>query len=226
MKQTVIISGGKRGIGGATACLLSDSGYQVLNPDSKELDLRSDKSIEEYFAKQLKPNKSSDVYGLVCNAGIHLSKPFLKHSIEEWQNIIDVNLTGTFRLCQKVLPYMLEAGRGRIAVISSVSGLMGEAFGAAYSASKAGLLGLTKSLALEFGNDNITVNAICPGWVHTDMSLAQLNTPGREAAHLGATLQNRWIKAEEIAHLVKYLLSDEAKAITGQAINISAGLSL
>ena len=224
-KERLLISGGSRGIGEATAFLLKEH-YDVYAPSSKELDVTDHRSIDAYCSS----NKlDQGIYALVCNAGIYQQKPFLKQSFEEWQRIIDVNLHGVFNLCQKIIPGMIERNHkhdcatSRIVIISSVSA-SGEAYASAYAASKAALLGLSKSLSMEFAKDKITVNTICPGWVRTDMAKNCLNTAEKEAANIGATLQNRWIEPDEVAHMVKYLISEEAYAVTGQSIEISAGL--
>ena len=114
----------------------------------------------------------------------------------------------------------------RIIFISSVSAYTGELYAPAYSASKAALIALGRSLALEFAKYKITVNSICPGWVKTDMALDQMSTEDVIKDSLGATLQNRWIEPEEIAHAISYLLSEPAKGITGQQLNITAGLDI
>ena len=108
--------------------------------------------------------------------------------------------------------------------MSSMSAYAGEIYAPAYAASKAGLIALAKSLALELASYRINVNCICPGWVKTDMALEQVGE--KEADSLGAVLQQRWIEPSEIAHMTKYLISDESKAITGQQFNITAGLDL
>lgn len=220
MNKSILVSGGSRGIGKAIVEELSLTGYQCLGPSSKEMNVCDPNSIQTYIAK----NISKSLYGLVCNAGIFHSASFDNHSLHAWNQVIETNLTGVFNLCQLALPYLRQAEESRIIIISSISGTEGEAFAAAYSASKAGLIGLAKSLAQELAKYHITVNVIAPGWVRTDLSLNQLKTEDEIKNNLGATLQNRWIEPHEIASLTKYLLSPEAKAITGQVINITAGL--
>lgn len=240
MKKTVLISGGKRGIGKAIAQKLA-ADYQVYAPSSQEMNVSCQESIDEYF----RHNKIKSVDILVNNAGVLIKKAFLEHSEEDWQKLLSINLMGIIKLSQKVIPMMQTKSWGRIVNISSISGIRAEAFASAYTASKFAVNGLSQSMALEFANDNITVNAICPGWVKTDMGLSYLfnnESKGllekynastadqalkdKETMLLGSVLQKRWIEAEEVAAMLSYLISEEAKAVTGQALTISAGLDL
>lgn len=221
MAKKVLITGGSRGIGQATAELLIQSGYQVLAPGSRELDVSNQESVDKFFAENF--TEESSLYALVCNAGVYHSAPLMEHSLEEWQKVIDVNLTGAFRLCKKSLPYLQAQQGAHIVMVSSVSA-EGEIYTPAYSASKAGMIGLMKSLTWELGKFGINVNAVAPGWVRTDMAQTILNTPEQEKNNLGANVQNRWIEPSEIAHLIQYLISSSARAITGEIITISAGL--
>lgn len=221
MAKKVLITGGSRGIGQATAELLIQSGYQVLAPGSRELDVSNQESVDKFFAENF--TEDSSLYALICNAGVYHSAPLMEHSLEEWQKVIDVNLTGAFRLCKKSLPYLQAQQGAHIIMVSSVSA-EGEIYTPAYSASKAGMIGLMKSLTWELGKFGINVNAVAPGWVRTDMAQTILNTPEQEKNNLGANVQNRWIEPSEIAHLIQYLISSSARAITGETITISAGL--
>src|SRR5262249_41921101 len=174
---------------------------------------------------------------LVNNAGIYKTEPVRGHSLEIWQEIIDINLTGALLTSRCVLDGMIEKGWGRIINISSISGKSGEAFGAAYSASKYGLIGLSQSMALEVARYGITVNAVCPGWVSTEMAVEQLTdqrwcklnslepSESEEIARLSVP-QERFISPEEVAELVAYLCTDSARGITGQAMNICGGMAL
>ena len=221
MAKKVLITGGSRGIGQATAELLIQSGYQVLAPGSRDLDVSNQESVDKFFAENF--TEDSSLYALICNAGVYHSAPLMEHSLEEWQKVIDVNLTGAFRLCKKSLPYLQAQQGAHIVMVSSVSA-EGEIYTPAYSASKAGMIGLMKSLTWELGKFGINVNAVAPGWVRTDMAQTILNTPEQEKNNLGANVQNRWIEPSEIAHLIQYLISSSARAITGETITISAGL--
>jgi NAD(P)-dependent dehydrogenase (short-subunit alcohol dehydrogenase family) len=230
-KKNVLISGGSRGIGKSAAYLLSRSDYQVLAPSSQELDQSSEKSVQDYFSQNFQDHEES-LYGLIVNAGVYHSSCFEEYSFNDWQRVLDVNLNGAFHLVKAALPLLKTyvelnpESYSRIIFISSVSAYTGELYAPAYSASKAALIALAKSLALEFAKYKITVNSICPGWVKTDMALNQMPNEDSVKDSLGATLQNRWIEPEEIAHSISYLLSEPAKGITGQQLNITAGLDI
>jgi 3-oxoacyl-[acyl-carrier protein] reductase len=222
LKKKVLISGGSRGIGRATALFLKSKDYEVLSPGTQDLDVSKQDSIDLYFDKNF--SEKDSLYALISNAGVFHSSRIENYSDSDWERVLNVNLTGAFRLCRKALDLLKKSPEAKIIFISSVSALFGEAYASAYSASKAGLHGLTKSLALELAPDNIQVNAICPGWVKTDMALKQLKNEEEIKNQLGASLQNRWICSEEVASLVAYLISEDSRAITGQLINFSAGL--
>ena len=230
-KKNVLISGGSRGIGKSAAYLLSRSDYQVFAPSSQELDQSSEKSVQDYLSRNFQDHEQS-LYGLIVNAGIYHSSCFEEYSFNDWQRVLDVNLNGAFHLVKAALPLLKTYVKlnpesySRIIFISSVSAYTGELYAPAYSASKAALIALAKSLALEFAKYKITVNSICPGWVKTDMALDQMPSEDTVKDSLGATLQNRWIEPEEIAHAISYLLSEPAKGITGQQLNITAGLDI
>jgi 2-hydroxycyclohexanecarboxyl-CoA dehydrogenase len=171
-----------------------------------------------------------DAYGaptiLVNNAGLDGFSPFLKLSLDDWNRVLEVNLTGTFLCCQAVLPGMLEAGWGRIINISSSSAQGGQPLMAHYVASKAGVIGLTKSLALEFGPKGITVNTIPPGFIDTPMLRASeakgLLGEGVEH-HEKLTPVRRVGRPEDIAATCSFLAREEASYITGQVIGVNGG---
>jgi NAD(P)-dependent dehydrogenase (short-subunit alcohol dehydrogenase family) len=231
-KKNVLISGGSRGIGKSAAYLLSRSDYQVFAPSSQELDQSSEKSVQDYFSNAEIEDCEQSLYGLIVNAGVYHSSCFEEYCFNDWQRVLDVNLNGAFHLVKAALPLLKTYVKlnpesySRIIFISSVSAYAGELYAPAYSASKAALIALAKSLALEFAKYKITVNSICPGWVKTDMALNQMPSEDAIKDSLGATLQNRWIEPEEIAHAISYLLSEPAKGITGQQLNITAGLDI
>jgi NAD(P)-dependent dehydrogenase (short-subunit alcohol dehydrogenase family) len=163
---------------------------------------------------------------LVNNAGLHAVDPFLKITPEKWQRLLDVNLTGTFNCCQAVVPDMLEQGWGRIVNISSSSAHGGQQYMTHYVAAKAGVIGFTKSLALELGPNGITVNTIPPGFIDTPMLRRQeskgLLGEGVEH-HAGLTPVRRIGRPEDVAALCAFLVRDEASYITGQVLGVNGG---
>ena len=163
---------------------------------------------------------------LVNNAGLPQFGPSLKLDLDTWHRVIDVNLTGTFHCCQVVIPHMIEAGTGRIVNISSSSAQGGQQLMAAYVSSKAGMIGLTKSLALEFGRKGITVNTIPPGFIDTPMlrrseAEGQLG-PGVDAAIAGTPVRRIGLP-EDIAAATAFLVRDDASYVTGQVIGVNGG---
>jgi NAD(P)-dependent dehydrogenase (short-subunit alcohol dehydrogenase family) len=169
---------------------------------------------------------------LVNNAGAATSHKFLGHPDELWHQMLAINLTGVYYVTKAFVPHMVAQQAGRIINIASITAKVGARYIAAYTASKHGVLGLTRALAAEFVSQNITVNAICPGYVDTPMTDGNVtnivNRTGLSAAQVRETLektspQNRLIAPEEVAALVVYLAQDSARGITGQAINIDGG---
>lgn len=169
---------------------------------------------------------------LVNNAGMAGSHKFLGHDDDLWYRIIDVNLNSVYHVSKVVVPGMVEAQWGRIINIASIASKVGYKYMAAYSASKHGVLGLTRALAVELVSHNVTVNAICPGYVDTPMteesiahivSRTRLTPEKARAALEGTSLQNRLITPEEVAAVALFLAGDEARGITGQAINVDGG---
>lgn len=251
-----LVTGGNRGIGKAIALALAESGTAVAigarTQESLEvmklefearrvpylvqkLDVRDEGSVNEFFARTNKELGPVDI--LVNNAGIYKTEPMNLHCLSTWEDIIKTNLTGAFLTCRLSIQNMMDRKWGRIINIASVSGKVGEIYGGAYSASKFGLIGLTQSLALEVAKYDITVNAICPGWVNTDMATKQLtddkwlalNSLSKDESMDIACLSvpiGRLIEPQEVASLVVYLCSEQAKGITGQAINVCGGLAL
>lgn len=170
---------------------------------------------------------------LVNNAGLGGSHKFLGHDDALWHKIIDTNLNSVYYVTKAVAPMMVAANWGRVINVASVSSKVGGKYTAAYTASKHGVLGLTRALALEFVSNNITVNAICPAYVDTPMTdntVANMvkRTKMSEADARGylekLSPQNRLVTSEEVAHVALFLLDDEARGITGQAINVDGGM--
>jgi acetoacetyl-CoA reductase len=241
--KVAIITGSSRGIGKGIALELSSYGAKVVinYNDNKEIALETEREIKNAGgnvllikadvsildqAKKL-VHQTIEEYGkidfLINNAGITRDKTFRKMVEDEWRNVIDVNLISVFNMSNSVLPFMINNNFGRIINISSVIGQTG-AFGQTnYSASKAGVIGFTKSLALETAKNNITVNAICPGYVETEMVESM---PSEILEKIISKIPLRRLgEVHEIAKAVAFLLSDGGY-ITGQQININGGLHM
>jgi 3-hydroxybutyrate dehydrogenase len=249
--KTALVTGGGRGIGRSCALALARAGAQVvvaartnteIEQVAKEiealgrpalavsLDVSKLESVETAFQQVIEKWGGCDI--LVNNAGIAASAPIAKCSEELWSEIIEINLTGTFRCMKAALPAMLARNWGRIINIASIAGKAGAPYISAYAASKHGVLGLTKAAAQDVATKNITINAICPGYVETDMgekamSIIMSKTgASKEQARLAleqTTPQKRLFQPEEVAFLTVALASPSAAGINGQAINICGG---
>ena len=232
--MNILVTGASRGIGKAiTEKLFSLGGNLFITARNEELlksvpankyiicDLKKDtKPLEEFITAY-----KIDV--LVNNAGEYIYNSLDKMSNNDITQICNTNLIAPIKLIRAALPHMKEKRWGRIINIGSISGVMGEANASLYSATKAGLLGLTKALALELAEYNITVNTINPGWVDTELGKNSIDdSEFTEDEIIQCVPQRRFVKPEEIAGLVNYLISEDAKGITGQGINICAGLSV
>ena len=233
--KTALVTGASRGIGKAIAEKLkadnykvlgtatSDSGVDTLNSNGIEghlLDLNSKDSIENFWSKLESDNKTISV--LVNNAGITRDNIILRMSDEEWSDIMNVHLYGTFQLSKRALKMMLKNKWGRIINISSASASIGNRGQSNYAAAKAGVEAFTKSLAKEVGKRDITINAVAPGFISTDMTE---NNKGVNADYLAKEIPlGRFGKPEEVASLISFMCSDGASYITGQTIHINGGL--
>lgn len=239
--KVAIVTGGSRGIGKSIALELARQGAKVVINYNSNADaaLEVVKEIEalgsQAYASQADVSDSSQAkvliddairqFGkvdlLVNNAGITRDRSFLKLTEENWRKVIDVNLNSAFNTTSAVLPSMVEQKFGRIINISSVIGQSGNVGQTNYAASKAGLIGFTKSLALEMANKGVTVNAICPGFIETEM-VAEIPAEILEKI-VSKIPQRRLGQPQEIARAVVYLAS-EGDYITGQQLNINGGL--
>jgi 3-oxoacyl-[acyl-carrier protein] reductase len=185
-----------------------------------EIELSSADSIREAFAKAATDFGAVQI--LVNNAGVTRDGLAMRMKREDWNAVLETNLTGAFLCIQQVMPAMVKARWGRIVNITSVVGQTGSPGQANYVASKSGLIGLTKSLAQELASRNITVNAVAPGFIATDMTAVL--TGARKEAILGRIPLNRLGTPEEVASAVKYLASEEASYVTGAVLEVNGGM--
>jgi 3-oxoacyl-[acyl-carrier protein] reductase len=241
--RTALVTGASQGIGESIARALAGQGARVVLAARNEeklaavagairdaggdsLPFRLDLADAAGIAARLKelPAEWSEIGILVNNAGVTADNLLARMSLEQWQRVIDTNLTGTFAIAKELARGMIRQRWGRIVTISSVVGLMGNAGQANYAAAKAGLIGFTKSLARELASRAVTANVVAPGFVETAMTDA-LPEPVR-AKMLGDIPLGRFGAAGEIAAAVVYLASDEAAYVTGQVLNVSGGLYL
>ena len=221
-----VVTGGARGIGRAIAQALVAAHAEVHAFDSEpgevagatfhRVDITDSSSVAAAVAT-LPPS----VTLLVNNAGITRDKSLLKMTDDEWKSVLTVNLTGAFNLIRALAPAMRTAGFGRIVNITSINGLRGKFGQANYASSKAGLIGLTKTAARELGPKGITVNAVAPGMVLTEMAL-KLPEEYRAKA-LAETVLEKLTEPGDIANAVLFLLSDAARMITGEVVRVDAG---
>lgn len=230
--RSVLVTGGNRGIGRAIAEAFLAQGDKVAvttrNGGAPEgaLDLRADitdqAAVDAAFAEAEAAHGPIEI--LVASAGITADTLVLRMSEDDWQSVIDTNLTGSFRLAKRAAKGMLRLKRGRIIFISSVVGLLGSPGQVNYAASKAGLVGMARSLARELGSRGITANVVAPGYVDTDMT-AVLTDEQKDAIR-GQVPLGRYADPAEIAGAVTWLAGDHAAYVTGAVIPVDGGLGM
>jgi 3-oxoacyl-[acyl-carrier protein] reductase len=232
MARSVLVTGGNRGIGLAVAQAFLALGDKVavthrgsVVPDGL-LGIRCD--VTDPAAIEAAYDEAEAAHGpvevLVANAGITRDGLLLRMSDDDWQSVIDTNLTGTFRLVRRASKSMLRLRRGRMVLISSVVGLTGSAGQVNYAASKAGLVGLARSVARELGSRAITANVVAPGFVDTDMTAALPDNRREEI--LAQIPLRRYATPAEVAGVVTWLASDAAAYVTGAVIPVDGGLGM
>jgi 3-oxoacyl-[acyl-carrier protein] reductase len=241
LNRVAVVTGASRGIGRATALALCRAGFEIVvaSPEVEKneevaaeirncngkaltvnLDLASLDSIRECFELTIREFGRVDV--LVNNAGITRDALAMRMKPEDWNLVLQINLSGAFFACQQVIPAMLKQRWGRIINIASVVGQSGNPGQANYVSSKAGIIGLTKCLAQELGGRGITVNAVAPGFIETDMTR---NLPAEvRDAMLAKVPLKRPGKPEDVAAAVRFLASEDASYITGHVLNVNGGM--
>ena len=242
MDKCALITGATRGIGKQIAITLAKQGYNIalnyrkeneeLENTKKEIeeigvqvlavkgDVANFEDCEKFVKQTIERFEQIDV--LVNNAGITKDMLLMRMKKEDFEQVIDTNLVGTFNVTKNVVPYMMKARSGRIINISSVVGISGNAGQTNYSASKAGIIGFTKSLAKEIASRNILVNAVAPGFIETNMTDVLKDDVKQEIAK-NIPLK-RMGTAHDVANVVKFLASDDSSYITGQVINVDGGM--
>lgn len=238
--RNALVTGASGGIGGAIAAALHGAGASVALSGTREAPLRElaerlgarahvvTANLGDAAAVEALPKAAAEAMGsvdiLINNAGITRDNLFMRMSDEEWAQVLDVNLTSSFRLCRGVLRGMMKARWGRIVNITSVVGTTGNPGQGNYAAAKAGLVGMSKSLAQEIASRGITVNCVAPGFIETAMT-DQLNDD-QKGRILGQIPAGRMGRAEEVAAAVLYLSSIEAGYVTGATLHVNGGMAM
>jgi len=236
--EVALVTGASRGIGAAIAATLAAAGAEVIGTATSQggadgissalgssgrgavLNISDDESVQTLI-KDIQANEGAPTI-LVNNAGITRDNLLLRMKPEEWDDVLSTNLTGTFRVSKACLRGMMKAKRGRMVNIASVIGVTGNAGQANYAASKAGLIGFSKSLAKEIGSRNITVNVVAPGFIDTDMTR---DLPeDQKAAMLGDIPLSRLGEGEDIANAVLFLASPAGSYVTGETLHVNGGM--
>lgn len=242
MNEVALITGGTRGIGKEIACTLAEENYDIIinyRTENEEL-MKLKKEIEQKRVRCLllkgdvsnfedckkiveeAINRMNHIDVLVNNAGITKDMLLMRMKPEDFNEVINVNLIGTFNMTKNVINYMMKERKGRIINVSSVVGISGNAGQTNYAASKAGIIGFTKSLAKEVASRNILVNAIAPGFIQTDMTnILKENVKDEIAKTIPL---KRMGTAKDVANVVKFLVSEDSSYITGQVIQVDGGM--
>ncbi|MFL6121907.1 SDR family NAD(P)-dependent oxidoreductase [Actinophytocola sp.] len=226
MSRLVVVTGGTRGIGAAVAKRFTDLGDRVVALGRADCDVTDEAAVAEVFGSL------GEVDVLVNNAGISASAPLAKTSTADWRSQLDVNATGAFLCTRAVLPGMMARDDGRIVTVASTAGRAGQAYTAAYSASKHAVVGLTRAVAAEVAGTGVTANAVCPTFVRTDMTaknvrrIAEItgrSTEDSERVITSLSPLGRLLEPDEVAFAVVFLAAREAAAVNGQAIVLDGG---
>ncbi|MEV5966444.1 3-oxoacyl-[acyl-carrier-protein] reductase [Kribbella sp. NPDC051952] len=232
MSRSVLVTGGSRGIGLAIATAFKEAGDQVAvtynssPPPEGFFGVKCDITVQEQVdaAFEAIQEEQGPVEVLVANAGITRDTLLLRMSDEDWDAVLDTNLTGSFRVARRAAKGMLRLRKGRIVFISSVVGMLGSPGQVNYAASKSGLIGMSRSIARELGSRGITANVVAPGFVETDMTAVLPEETQKQ--YLSQIPLGRFGLTEEIANAVRWLASAEAGYITGAVIPVDGGIGM